>query len=78
MVATVVARDGFSKLIERVNSRSLVRLVWKDGESEESMAVSVNDCEYSSLLANLRWLVGARWQDVSRELPARPEKILPQ
>jgi hypothetical protein len=67
MVAATTARSRLSKLVERVTSRSLVRLVWNDAESEESMAVSLNDCEYAAFVATFRWLVGPRWQDVKHE-----------
>lgn len=56
-----------SRFAEKLNRRHSVRLVWNDGGTEQFVVLAVNDCEYASLLANLRKLLGARWQDVGGE-----------
>jgi hypothetical protein len=35
------------------------------------MSVSVTDCEYESFVANLRWLLGTRWDEVAHNLSKR-------
>jgi hypothetical protein len=55
-------------LAERLRPKHLVRLVWIESGELKAMVVKVNDCEYQSFIANLRWIVGARWQEVGRDL----------
>jgi hypothetical protein len=43
-----------------------VRIAWKPADLEESVVLNVNDCEYESLVANLRWMLGPRWSKVSQ------------
>jgi hypothetical protein len=44
-----------------------VRVIWKAVDSEQSITLNVEDCEYESLVANLRWMLGLRWPEVSHD-----------
>lgn len=55
-----------SRLIEKLNQRHSVRLVWNDG-TERFLILAVSDCEYAALLANLREFLGARRKAVATE-----------
>jgi len=44
------------------------RFVWNEAGERRSMTVRVNDCEYQSFIANVRWIVGARWQEIGCEI----------
>lgn len=67
MVAMAVVPGRVTRLAERLNSKHPIRFVWKEGDRQGSMLVEVNDCEYQSFMANVRWVVGVRWQEVGRE-----------
>ena len=44
-----------------------VRVIWNAANSEQSVTLSVEDCEYEALVANLRWMLGPRWSGVSHD-----------
>jgi hypothetical protein len=45
-----------------------VHIVWTEDGKQERMTVRINDCEYESFIANLRWLLGARWGEAARDI----------
>ena len=57
-----------SRFAEKLNRRHSLRLVWNDDGTEKFVVLAVNDCEYASFVANLRELLGARWQNVRGEM----------
>lgn len=68
LVAAGLALGPVSRLAERLNHKHPVRFVWTEAGEEKSMVVKVNDCEYQSFIANIRWLVAARWPEVGRDV----------
>jgi hypothetical protein len=70
-VAVLASPGPISRAAEHLSSRHPVRLVWSDSGVEKDLVITVNACEYASFVANLRWFVGDRWQDVGRELNQR-------
>jgi hypothetical protein len=67
-VAIALYPGPVSRFAERLKAKHLVRIVWNVAGEQESMVVKVSDCEYQSFLANIRWTVGARWQEIGHEL----------
>jgi hypothetical protein len=45
-----------------------VRLVWSHAGTEQSLQANVISCEYQSLIANVRWMLGSRWSAVAHEM----------
>jgi|ERR1019366_7200203 hypothetical protein len=68
LVATEMMPGPVSRATERLRPKHPVRFVWNEAGEQRSMMVKVNDCEYQSLVANVRWITGARWQEIGREL----------
>jgi hypothetical protein len=66
VVATALSAGLVSRLAERLRPKHPVRFVWNESGEQKSMIVRVNDCEYQSFIANIRWMVGQRWQDIRR------------
>lgn len=66
-VAAVVSLGSFSRFMESLNRKHSVRFVWTEEGQQRSLVVQVTDCEYQSFMANVRWLVGARWPEVSHD-----------
>ncbi len=75
VIATTISPGGVSRLAERLRPKHAVRFVWNEADEQRSMALKVNDCEYQSFIANIRWAIGPRWREVGRELTtqANPE-----
>jgi hypothetical protein len=67
MVATALTPGPVSRLTESLRPKHPVHFVWNESGEQESMIVRVNDCEYQSFIANIRWIVAARWQEIRRE-----------
>jgi hypothetical protein len=67
VVATAITPGLASRLAERLRPKHPVRFVWNDAGEEKSLVVKVTDCEYQSFIANIRWAVGPRWQEVGHE-----------
>lgn len=68
LVTAGLALGPVSRLTERLNHKHPVRFIWKEAGKEKSMVVKVNDCEYQSFIANIRWLAAARWPEVGRDV----------
>ena len=68
LLVAPVSPGAVSRFAEKLTRRHSIRLVWKDGRAEQFVVVGVNDCEYASFLANLRELLGSRWQSLQGEL----------
>ena len=68
LVATAITPGPVSRLAENLRPKHPVRFVWSEAGEQRSMILKVNDCEYQSLIANLRWIAGARWQEIAHEL----------
>jgi hypothetical protein len=52
---------------ERLNQRHPLRIVWNDSGIDRELTLTVNDCEYASFMANLRWFLGQRWQETAHQ-----------
>jgi len=66
---TTKARPGrASRFADALITRHPVDIVWTEGGTQEQMAMRINDCEYESFIANLRWFLGARWSEVARDI----------
>lgn len=52
---------------EHLNQRHAVRFAWNDNGRDKKLVLTVNQCEYASFLANLRWFVGDRWPEIARK-----------
>ena len=63
-----VSPGAASRLVEKLNRRHAIRLVWNEGGSERVLLLAVSDCEYAAFLANLRQFLGLRWQTVATDL----------
>ena|ERR1700741_3943578 len=70
LAATILASSTafIDSTVVNVALPAAVRFVWNEAGEQRSMVVKVNDCEYQSFIANIRWIVGARWQEIGREL----------
>src|SRR5215831_9854026 len=68
LVATRISPGPLDRWAESLRSKHSVRFVWRDAGEQKSMTVSVHDCEYQSFIANVRWIVGARWKEIRREI----------
>jgi hypothetical protein len=68
LIVMPISPGPVSRLAESLRSKHPVRFVWNEAGEHKSMIVTVNDCEYESFIANLRWVVGARWQEIGHEL----------
>lgn len=66
-VATMASPHRASRLLEHLNVRSPVQLVWSENGAERSVTIGVNRCEYAAFVETFRWFVGARWPEVGRE-----------
>jgi hypothetical protein len=67
LVAWVSREGAVSRFAERLISRHSVRFVWSESSSQRSATLKVNDCEYDSFVATIRWFVGSRWQEVGHD-----------
>jgi hypothetical protein len=56
-----------ARLSEELMMKHRVRVIWNAANSEQSITLNVEDCEYESLVANLRWMLGPRWPEVSHD-----------
>lgn len=68
LIVFLASPGALSRLAEKLNRRHAIRLAWNDDGSERALLLTVNDCEYAAFLANLRQLLGLRWQKVAAEL----------
>jgi hypothetical protein len=68
LVAIQMSPGRVARLAESLRSKHPVRFVWNEGGEQKSMTVKVEDCEYQSFLANVRWIVGVRWQEIAHEI----------
>ena len=68
LLVAPVSPGAVSRFAEKLTRRHSIRLVWNDGSAEQFVVFGVNDCEYASFLANLRELLGSRWQSIQGEL----------
>jgi hypothetical protein len=66
VIVTIASRSRISRLAEWLCTRHPVHFIWNAGNKQESMNLDVDDCEYESFIANTRWLLGARWQNLAR------------
>jgi hypothetical protein len=67
VVAIPTSPGHLSRWAERLRPKHPVRFVWVEEDQQKSMVVKVNDCEYQSFMANVRWLAGDRWQEIGHE-----------
>ena len=67
-VAWLLTRGSISRAVEHLTGRHPVQLFWTAGDSQNEIVFTVNDCEYASFLANLRWFAGNRWQEIGHQL----------
>jgi hypothetical protein len=51
-------------LSEKLIEKHSVRFIWNNAGKQESLSVNVNDSEYQSFMANIRWLLGDKWREV--------------
>ncbi len=68
LIATTIEPGPLSRLAERLEPKHSVRFVWNEAGLQRSMMVKVDDCEYQSFVANVRWIAGSHWQQIEREL----------
>jgi hypothetical protein len=68
MIATKVTPGRASRMAEKFIRHHPVHIIWIEEGKQQQVSVSINDCEYESLIANLRWLLGARWGEVARDI----------
>jgi hypothetical protein len=68
MVVTVITPGPVSRLAERLRPKHPVRFVWQEAGKQKLMLAKVNDCEYQSFIANVRWIARARWQEIGHEV----------
>jgi len=68
MIATRLTPGGASRLSEKLLRHHSVHIVWIEGGKKQQVSVGINDCEYGSLIANLRWLLETRWGEVARDI----------
>jgi hypothetical protein len=67
MVAIEVTPRQASRLADKLNLHHRVQFVWMEDGKQKQMSVNVTDCEYESFIANLRWLLEARWGEVAHD-----------
>lgn len=56
-----------SRVLEHLVAHYPVQIVWTDSGVRKEVTVTIDNCEYASFLANLRWFAGARWEHVSQQ-----------
>ena len=68
LVATAINPGPVSRLAEKLEPKHAIRFVWNDADERRLMMLKVHDCEYESLIANVRWIMGSRWKEIAHEL----------
>ena len=66
-IATLASLGSVSRFAESLNAKHAVRFVWSEAGEQRSIVVKVIDCEYQSLIANTKRLLGSRWPEVGRD-----------
>ena len=66
MIATTVTPGPASRFAERLIGHHAVHIFWIEEGKQQQVSVSINNCEYESLIANIRWFLGVRWSEVAR------------
>lgn len=66
-VAQVASPGPISRAFDHLKPMSPVRFVWTDQCRLVDVVITVNDCEYASLVANLRRFAGQHSHEVLRE-----------
>jgi hypothetical protein len=67
MIATTVTPGPASRFAEKLIGHHAVHIFWIEEGKQQQVSVSINNCEYESLIANIRWFLGARWSEVARD-----------
>ena len=67
LLAHLATPGLISRTFDHPDSVSSVRFVWNDQSRLVDLFVTVNDCEYASFLANVRWFAGSHSPNVLRE-----------
>ena len=62
------ATPGRACLADDLIRHHPVHIVWTEKGKQEQLTVRINDCEYESFIANLRWLLGTRWGEAARDI----------
>jgi hypothetical protein len=68
LIATKVTPRSASRLAEGLLRHHSIQIVWIEEGKKQQVSLSINDCEYESLIANLRWLLETRWGEVARDI----------
>jgi len=68
LIATEATPGRASRFADALIRHHPVYLVWTEDGKQERMTVRINNCEYESFIANLRWLLGARWGEAARDI----------
>ncbi len=68
LIATKVTPGRASRFADDLISHHPVQIVWTEDGKQEQMTVRINNCEYESFIANLRWLLGTRWAEAARDI----------
>jgi hypothetical protein len=64
MVVALISPGHLPRWAERLRPKHPVRFVWGGNNKRKSMVVKVNNCEYNSFMANIRWFAGDQWQKI--------------
>jgi len=66
-IATKATPGRASRFADALIPHHPVHIVWTEDMKQEQMTVRINDCEYESFIANLRWLLRTRWGEAARD-----------
>ena len=67
MIATTVTPGPASRFAEKLIGHHAVHIFWIEDGKQQQVSVNIDNCEYESLIANIRWFLGVRWSEVARD-----------